>query len=98
MWTREVLGMAFDKSAMRRQLTLMKDMGANALRTSHNCPAPEVLDLCDEMGIVVWDDGTAGRRADENLEEYVTRNLQAFVRRDRGTIWHATVPSRPGIP
>lgn len=89
MWTREVLGMAFDKSAMRRQLTLMKDMGANALRTSHNCPAPEVLDLCDEMGIVVWDecfdkwDGTAGRRADENLEEYVTRNLQAFVRRDK---------------
>ena len=84
-----LLGMAFDKSAMRRQLTLMKEMGANALRTSHNCPAPEVLDLCDEMGIVVWDecfdkwDGTAGRRKDENLEEYVARNLQAFVKRDR---------------
>ena len=84
-----LLGMAFDKSAMRRQLTLMKEMGANALRTSHNCPAPEVLDLCDEMGIVVWDecfdkwDGTAGRRKDQNLEEYVARNLQAFVRRDR---------------
>ena len=84
-----LLGMAFDKSAMRRQLALMKDMGANALRTSHNCPAPEVLDLCDEMGIVVWDecfdkwDGTAGRRKNENLEEYVARNLQAFVKRDR---------------
>ena len=51
-----LLGMAFDKSAMRRQLTLMKEMGANALRTSHNCPAPDVLDLCDEMGIVVWDE------------------------------------------
>ena len=84
-----LLGMAFDKSAMRRQLEIMKDMGANALRTSHNCPAPDVLDLCDEMGIVVWDecfdkwDGTAGRRKDQNLEEYVARNLQAFVKRDR---------------
>jgi len=84
-----LIGMAFDKSAMRRQLALMKDMGANALRTSHNPPAPEVLDLCDEMGFVVWDeafdkwDGTAGRRRDQNLEAYVTRNLQAFVRRDR---------------
>ena len=84
-----LLGMAFDKSAMRRQLQIMKDMGANALRTSHNCPAPDVLDLCDEMGIVVWDeafdkwDGTAGRRPEQNLEEYVARNLKAFVKRDR---------------
>ena len=84
-----LLGMAFDKSAMRRQLTLMKEMGANALRTSHNCPAPDLLDLCDEMGIVVWDecfdkwDGTAGRRKEQNLEEFVERNLQAFVKRDR---------------
>ena len=82
------LGMAFDKSAMRRQLQLMKDMGANALRTSHNCPAPEVLELCDEMGILVWDeafdkwDGTAGRGA-EDLEVYVARILRGFVRRDR---------------
>ena len=84
-----LLGMAFDKSAMRRQLKIMKEMGANALRTSHNCPAPDLLDLCDEMGILVWDecfdkwDGTASRRKDQNLEEYIARNLQAFVRRDR---------------
>ncbi len=83
------LGMAFDKGAMRRQLEIMKDMGVNALRTSHNAPAEEVLDLCDEMGIVVWDEcfdkwnGTAGLAPGEPPEELVSRNLKAFVRRDR---------------
>ena len=84
-----LLGMAFDRSAARRQLRIMKDMGANALRTSHNPPAPELLGLCDEMGILVWDeafdkwDEYGGRRADQSLEEYVARNLVAFVKRDR---------------
>lgn len=84
-----ILGMAFDKSAMRRQLHLMKEMGCNAVRTSHNAPAPEMLDLCDEMGLLVWDecfdkwDGTSGRRPEQDLEEYVIRNLRQFVRRDR---------------
>ena len=83
------LGMAFHRDAMKRQLLCMKDMGANAVRTSHNCPAPQLLDLCDEMGLVVWDecfdkwDALGGRRDDEILEEYVERNLRAFVRRDR---------------
>jgi beta-galactosidase len=76
------LGMAFNRSAMRRQLEIMKDMGFNALRTSHNCAAPDVLELCDEMGIFVWNEafdkweGTSGRRGDQNLEEYVSRNLR----------------------
>ena len=83
------LGMAFDRDVMKRQLLIMKDMGANALRTSHNAPDPKVLDLCDELGIVVWDecfdkwDGTAGRLPSEDLDVYVTRNLRQFVRRDR---------------
>ncbi len=83
------LGMAFNRSVMRRQLQIMKDMGVNALRTSHNAPDPQVLELCDEMGIVVWDecfdkwDHTSGRRNSENLEDYVVENLRAFVRRDR---------------
>ncbi len=83
------LGMAFNRSVMRRQLQVMKDMGANALRTSHNACDPQVLELCDEMGIVVWNecfdkwDGTSGRRNDQNLEEYVSRNLRRFTLRDR---------------
>ena len=83
------LGMAFNRSVMKRQLAIMKDMGVNALRTSHNACDPQVLDLCDEMGIIVWNecfdkwDGTSGRRNDQNLEEYIERNLRAFVRRDR---------------
>jgi beta-galactosidase len=83
------LGMAFSRDAARRQLSMMKDMGVNAIRTAHNPPAPELLDLCDEMGFVVWDeafdkwDGTAGRGADQPLEEYISRNLRQFIRRDR---------------
>ena len=83
------LGRAYSRSAVRRQLLLMKDMGANALRTSHNPVAPETLDLCDELGILVWDecfdkwDDTASRFQEEPLEPYVERNLRAFVRRDR---------------
>lgn len=83
------LGMAFDRSAMRRQLAIMKDMGVNALRTSHNPPAAEVLELCDEMGILVWDecfdkwDDTAGIKPGEDMVGYVIRNLRALVKRDR---------------
>ena len=84
------LGMAFDKGAMRRQLEVMKDMGVNAIRTSHNACAPELLDLCDEMGFVVWNecfdkwDETADSTADgTGLEETLSRNLKQFVRRDR---------------
>ena len=83
-----VLGMAFNASAMRRQLRLMKDMGVNAIRPAHNPPAPELLDLCDEMGLFVWDEcfdkwnETCGR-GDAPLEEFVEANLRDFVRRDR---------------
>ena len=42
--------------AMERELQIMQEMGVNAIRTSHNPPAPELLDLCDRMGLVVWDE------------------------------------------
>jgi beta-galactosidase len=50
------LGSAVPESEWERRLILMKEMGANAIRTSHNPPAPEFLDLCDRMGFVVMDE------------------------------------------
>jgi beta-galactosidase len=47
------LGAAVSKAAIRRQLTLLKDMGCDAIRTSHNMPAPELVELCDEMGFMM---------------------------------------------
>lgn len=50
------LGMAFNRSAAIRQLQIMKDMGVNGIRTSHNPAASEFLDLCDEMGFIVMNE------------------------------------------
>lgn len=47
------LGAAVNRSALRHQIALLKDMGANAIRTSHNMPAPELVELCDEMGMML---------------------------------------------
>lgn len=46
------IGTAINTSALRRQLTILKDMGANAIRSSHNMPSLEQLELCDEMGFL----------------------------------------------
>ncbi len=47
------LGAAVNEAAIRRQLTILKDMGCDAIRTSHNMPAEELINLCDEMGFMV---------------------------------------------
>lgn len=83
------LGAAFNERAMERQLEIMKAMGCNAIRTSHNVPAPEVLDLCDKMGILVFNevfdkfDGTAGITDTTDFENFAQRNVRNFVVRDR---------------
>jgi len=83
------LGSAFYPRAMERQLEIMRDMGANAIRTSHNPPAPELLELCDRMGMVVWDecfdkwDDKADRVAGQPLEEYGEKQIKSLVMRDR---------------
>jgi beta-galactosidase len=84
------LGAAFYTRAMERQLEIMKEMGVNALRTSHNAPATEVLELCDRMGILVWDEcfdkwnHTADRvKGQPSHEEHGERHLRSMVLRDR---------------
>ena len=47
------LGAAIHKDALRHQLTMLKDMGCDAIRTSHNMPAPELVELCNEMGLMM---------------------------------------------
>lgn len=47
------LGAAVNRSALRHQIELLKDMGVNAIRTAHNMPAPELVELCDEMGVML---------------------------------------------
>lgn len=47
------LGAAVNTAALRRQLVILKDMGCDAIRTSHNMPAPELVELCDEMGFMM---------------------------------------------
>ena len=83
------LGGAFNTRAMERQLEIMRDMGVNTIRTSHNPPAPELLELCDRMGFVVWDecfdkwDRTADRDPCSLLEQFGERQIRNFVQRDR---------------
>jgi beta-galactosidase len=50
------LGAAVPDQALRRRLEILKEMGCNAIRTSHNPPAPELLDMCDELGFLVMDE------------------------------------------
>ena len=84
------LGAAFNRRAMQRQLQMMKDMGCNAIRCSHNPPSPEMLDLCDEMGLLVMDEAFDMWRKKKTAHDYARyfdewheRDLRDFVMRDR---------------
>ena len=84
------LGTAFNLQALERQFALLKEMGCNAFRTSHNPPAPELLDLCDRLGILVMDEAfdcwkTGKTDNDYHLlfDDWSQKDLRALVRRDR---------------
>ncbi|HEY8903227.1 MAG TPA: beta-galactosidase GalB, partial [Chthoniobacterales bacterium] len=84
------IGIAFNVAAARRQLEIMKEVGVNAIRTSHNPPAPELLDLCDEMGFLVMDESFDCWRVPKKpngynliFNDWAERDLRAEVRRDR---------------
>ena len=84
------LGAAFNKSALIRQLEILQQMGCNSVRTSHNPPAPELLELADKMGILIWDEAfdawkRGKRRFDYNklYDDWHEKDLLAMVHRDR---------------
>lgn len=84
------LGAAINNRALERQLQMLKAMGCNGIRTSHNPPAPELLDLCDKMGFIVMDeafDCWEWKKAtyDYHLyfKEWHKRDLEDQIKRDR---------------
>ncbi len=84
------LGAAVNRRAIERQLEILKGAGVNALRTSHNPPAPEVLDACDRMGIVVMDESFDMWRRQKvandyhkYFDEWSERDVRDMVHRDR---------------
>jgi beta-galactosidase len=84
------LGAAWNTRAAERQLQILARMGVNAIRTSHNPPAPELLALCDRMGFLVLDEfsDTWTRAKTANgyatlFEKWADKDLRAMIRRDR---------------
>lgn len=84
------LGATINTRALERQLQILKAMGCNGIRTSHNPPAPELLDLCDKMGFIVMDEAFdtwewAKAKYDYHLffKEWHKRDLEDQILRDR---------------
>jgi beta-galactosidase len=84
------LGSAVNTRAIERQLEILKAMGCNAIRTSHNPPAPELLDLCDRMGFLVMDEAFDMWKKKKSKQDYSkdwdkwhVQDLQDQILRDR---------------
>lgn len=84
------LGSAFEYSAAKRQLEILKSMGVNSIRTGHTPPAPQFMDLADEMGILMdvesfdcWRSGKNPYDYGRFFDEWQEKDVAAWVRRDR---------------
>lgn len=84
------LGAAINTAALRRQLTLLKEMGCDAIRTSHNMPAPELVALCDEMGFMMmiepfdeWDIAKCDNGYHRYFNEWAERDMVNMLRNYR---------------
>ena len=85
-----LFGAAFNKDAMRRKFATLKQMGVNAVRTSHNMPAGILMDLADEMGIMIDSEAFDMWRRPKTefdyarfFEENYKKDIRSWVRRDR---------------
>ncbi|MEZ4901976.1 MAG: beta-galactosidase GalB [Spirosomataceae bacterium] len=84
------LGSAFNMRAAERQLEMLRELGSNAIRMSHNPPAPELLDLCDRMGFLVIDeifDSWEKKKTPHDFHlifpDWHEADIRSFIRRDR---------------
>ena len=84
------LGAAVNKAAIRRQLTLLKEMGCDAIRTSHNMPAEELVELCDEMGFMMqlepfdeWDVAKCQNGYHRFFDEWAEKDMVNMLRHYR---------------
>lgn len=84
------LGSAVNRSAIKRQLTILKSMGVNAVRTTHNMPAVELLELADEMGILIvdeafdmWEMSKTTYDYARFFKEWSSRDVKSWICRDR---------------
>lgn len=84
------LGAAINEAALRRQLTLLKEMGCDAIRTSHNMPAPELVKLCDEMGFMMivenfdeWDIAKCRNGYHRFFDEWAEKDMVNMLRNFR---------------
>ncbi|WP_248928634.1 glycoside hydrolase family 2 TIM barrel-domain containing protein [Paenibacillus hamazuiensis] len=84
------LGAAFNKEALRRRFVILKEMGVNAIRTAHNMPAPELMDLADEMGLLVvseafdmWERPKTPYDYARFFKEWALIDVKSWVMRDR---------------
>ena len=80
------LGAAVNDAAIRRQIRMLKDMGCNAIRTSHNMPAPELVRACDEMGIMLmaesfdeWDKAKCANGYHTLFDEWAEKDLTNLI-------------------
>lgn len=84
------LGAAVHKDALRHQIAMLQDMGCDAIRTSHNMPAPELVELCDEMGMMmmvepfdVWNHGKTDNDYHVEFDEWWKEDIQNMVKQYR---------------
>ncbi|HAR65626.1 MAG TPA: glycoside hydrolase family 2 [Lentisphaeria bacterium] len=84
------IGSAVNRRADQRKIKILKQMGVNSIRTSHNMPSPELLDLCDEMGILVqdeafdaWMEAKVPNDYSRYFEAWAERDIKDMVLRDR---------------
>lgn len=87
------LGSAVNRTALARKLTLLKEMGVNAIRTSHNMPAVELMELADEMGFLIdseafdmWERQKTTYDYARFFKEWSRRDVASWIRRDRNHV------------